>query len=112
MGRFQLTSTALILMLAVTSVHSLSLPSLSRNGSIESAYVNPANPTAASNVTLHVSVEGQLALDRFVVRQVGTMFTVQVYWTSPTSGGTGTGTSAYRAGGRISLPRSHSSTAR
>ena len=94
MGRLQLTSAALILMLAATSVHSLSLPSISRNGSIDSAYVDPANPTTATSVTLHVSVEGHLALDRFVVQQVGKMFTVQVYWKSPASGSTGAGPSS------------------
>jgi len=91
MGRPQFTTAVLLAILTLTSVHSLTLPSLSRKGAIDSTYVQPTNPTTAAPVVLHVSVQDQLVLDRFDVRQIGKTFTVRVYWKEPPADSTSSG---------------------
>jgi hypothetical protein len=89
MGRTQLTAAVLIAMLTITSVHSLTLPSMNRKGAIDSATVEPTSPTTAGDVVLHVTVTDDLVLDRFDVRQIGKTFTVRVYWNEPGTPGAG-----------------------
>jgi len=89
MGRSHIMAAALIAAIAVTSVYSLSLPSLSRKGAIDSATVEPTSPTTAGPVTLHVSVAGPLLLDRFDIRQIGKTLTIRVYWKELSEAGAG-----------------------
>lgn len=91
MARSHIMAATLIVALTVTSAHSLTLPSASRKGAIDSAYVQPTNPTTVGVVTLHVSVKDYLLLDRFDIRQIGKTFTVRVYWNEPPAGTTTSG---------------------
>lgn len=88
MARSHIIAAALIVALTVTSVHSLTLPSISRKGAIDTAYVQPTKPTTIGSVTLHVSVKDHLLLDRFDVRQIGKTFIVRVYWNEPPASST------------------------
>jgi hypothetical protein len=67
----------------------ISIPA--RKGVIESAWVDPANPTTATPVTLHVTTADHLDLDRIETRKSSTMFTVKVYWKDRPGGGGGPG---------------------
>jgi len=91
MERSRVIAAALIAVLTVTSVHSLTLPSAFRKGAIDEAYVEPIHPTPTDPVALHISVQDHLLLDRVDVRQIGTTFTVRVYWQEPAAGNTTSG---------------------
>jgi hypothetical protein len=56
-----------------------------RAGSIDQAWVEPSSPTEATPVTLKASLTEPLRLASFDVRQISTMLTVRLYWT--TAGG-------------------------
>jgi hypothetical protein len=60
--------------------------SLSRKGSIENAWVDPANPTTGTQITLYVSTADQLDLDRIETGTSWSGLTVKVYWQDPASG--------------------------
>lgn len=60
-----------------------------RKALIESAWIDPADPTTATPVTLHVTTADCLYTDKVETRKTGSMFTVKVYWKDPPAGNTG-----------------------
>lgn len=91
MGKSQIITAALIAVVTIASVHSTPLSAASRQGAIDSAYVEPTSPTTAEPVVLHVSVQDHLQLDRVDTRRIGNTFVVRVYWQEPPADSTGSG---------------------
>ena len=91
MGKSQIITAALIAIVAIASVHSTPLSPASRQGAIDSAYVEPTSPTTAEPVVLHVSVQDDLQLDKVETQQIGNMFMVRIYWKEPPAGSAGAG---------------------
>jgi len=91
MGRSRFITAALIAAFAVTSVQAFTWPSISRQGAIESASVEPSNPVTSTPVMLHMAVQGDLVLDRVETRAFFTTMIVKVYWKESSVTGTGSG---------------------
>ncbi len=89
MKRYQFIALVLICTMPASwaAFPQISIPA--RKGLIESAWVDPANPTTATPVTLHVTTADHLDLDRIETRKSSSMLTVKVYWQDPPGGGTG-----------------------
>ena len=89
MKRYQFIALVLISTVSVSWAQFGQISFPARKGLIESAWVDPANPTTATPVTLHVTTADQLDLDRIETGKSMTMFRVKVYWQDPPGGGTG-----------------------
>lgn len=83
MKRSYIIAGVLLATVAVGSaqIGKLTLPA--RKGAILEASIEPASPTSATAVTLHVSLADHLKLDRVEVRKTATVFTVRMYWDDP-----------------------------
>ncbi len=80
MERSRFVTALLLAAVAATSVHAFTWPSFSRPGTIEEAFVEPAVPTTAEPVILHMAAQGDLIFDRVEMRAFFTTFIIKVYW--------------------------------
>lgn len=84
-------------LIAITTTSLAQIPKLTlppNKGTILKAWTEPANPTSSTAVTLHVSLVGQIQLDRVEMQKTTTGFTVKMYWNDPGNGDTVTAVSA------------------
>lgn len=91
MKRYQFIALVLISTMPVSWAQFPQISIPARKGQIESAWIDPANPTTATPVTLHVTTADHLDLDRIETRKSSSIFTVKVYWEDPPGGGGGPG---------------------
>lgn len=83
MDKQRISLGLLLGMAAVATAKSITLPFLQRKGAIETLYVEPANPTPATDVTLHVTVADELEVDRIETQRIGNLFIITIHWNDP-----------------------------
>ena len=89
MKRSHIIAGVLIVIAAVTSAEIPRLTLPPKKGAIIDVWIEPADPTSATAVTLYVSLADCLQLDRLEIRKTATIVTVKMYWNDLPDGDSG-----------------------
>jgi len=89
MKRYQYVAFLVITTASVGWAQFAQFSFLTRKGSIEDAWVDPANPDTDTQITLYVSTADHLDLDRIETGNSWSGLTVKVYWQDPAGEDTG-----------------------